>query len=330
MPDGKHSSELDLMLLGEDLSDTARVCDAELRITEDNAQLESYIAALTAHGGTPELLTFLDPELTYIRAGLGQSYAEIDPTARQVITQQILDKLESQLNTGMGMSQEGLSDVLKTIPGKIALKIGVAGVIGVTIGVYKRQLIDLISDGIATLSLMKTRWSDAADAAGKRIRGSSHQVMATLKRMQSIIETTDKLQKTIVETRSGTLPPEQGRSHLKQGIATLIAQGVPITDTGSPVISTAQTIYEDVPAEKAGWNAEALSITGSALMQIKSSVEKGIALKDTGVMASLDKETKEVLMHAQRACMRTMHYILFVLRRTNQVIDSVRFAFKLK
>lgn len=324
------ASDIGLSNLESDLAAFGRLCDMEHENGKAIAEKKTFVKALEQNMGAPELLAYIDPQMTAVANTNGRTYWDLDNRERYAASLSLIEKYQGVISGGIGISQESLSDALKTVPGKITLKLGIAAVMGVTIGVYKRQLIDLASDAIATATLMKTKWDSATDVAGKKLRGSSKQVMGTLKRIHSIMDTTDKLQKTIIDTKNGTVPGGQGPANIKRGIATLIAQGVPIDNTGAPVFKNRQNVYEPVPADKSGWNAEAVSIVGSTLEQIRNSANLETTPSEITRDHQMDHETRQIILQGQRACVRSMHYVLYVLRRTTQVLDNVKYVFRVK
>lgn len=325
--------DLALSTVLSDLFAHGRVIDMDL---QNDAGLESRSAAhraLKTHPTDVAVLMAVDPTMS---GGMkwGEDYESMSPHLRVGVAQRLCHTLEREIKSKFVLSQESLANITHSVAGRIALKAGIIAGTAITIGVYRRQLIELLSDGISEISLIAAQIKETQVLIGKKVRATPKQVNKQLSIIKGIVAETDKLQKTVVDIGADKLSVEAARAQVNQSISRMMSYGVPIDKTGAaaPLNKEAASPYTTKDAKEAGWDSTALNAVSGSLGQIEQQINL------TNLDAALHGESslnigddmKVVALHAQRAAVRGAHYVLYLVRGLLRVIHNLKFVYVTK
>ena len=325
--------DLALSAVLSDLFTHGRVIDMDL---QNGAGLESRTAAyhaLKAHPTDVAVLSAIDPDMA---GGMkwGEDYAGMSQNLRVGVAQRLCKALESEVQSKYVLSQESLSNITHSFAGRLALKVGIIAGTAVTIGVYKRQLIELLSDGIAELSLIAAQIKETKIHIGKKVRATPKQVNKQLAIIKGIVAETDKLQKTVTDIGADKLSVDAARAQVNQSITRMMSYGVPIDKTGAaaPMSKEMASPYTTEDAEKAEWDSAALNAVSGSLNQISQQVKlDNLSAHAHGAPdPSIGDDMKTIAYHAQRASVRGAHYVLYLIRGLLRVIHNLKFVYVVK
>lgn len=315
-----------------DLFTQARLLDMDLKNDLELEQRSAALTALRTYGGDAALLTALDTENV---GGVkwGETYRDMSQPLRNSVAHKLCQKMERDLQSKCVLSTESLSTITRTVAGRVALKVGLIAGTAVTIGVYKRQLIEMLSDTVAEVSLLAANFKEKQLALGKKVRGTPTQVNRQISTIKGIVSETDKLQKTIVDIGADKLSVNAARQQVNQSIERLTAYGVPMDKAGAAATPSKEQLspYEATDANKSEWNAAALTTAGAALSQVEQQVKSQKEMASvTGGDDTLSGDLRKISIQAQRAMVRSSHYVLFLMRKLMQVLHNVRFIYSTK
>ena len=325
--------DLALSSVMSDLATHCHLLDTTIQGSAELHQKLGAIDALTAGLGDPAVLQALDPTMEGGRKW-GEDYNSMAPHLRVGVGQRLRQSYQKELEGSTGMSQEGLGALASTFAGKIAIKAGIIGGTIVTIGVYKRQLIELCSDAIAELAIIGANIKEKQHLFGKKVRATPKQVTKQISLIKGIIAETDKLQKTVIKVGAAQITPDVARTEVHQSINRLVSYGVPMDQTGAaahlkPELSNPY-VAED--AGKADWTPTAVNTFSASISQIESQVK--LAHLDATVRGkdapTLTEDMKVLLLQAQRAVARSAHYALYQLRGLLRIIHNLKFVYAVK
>lgn len=322
--------DLSLDLTMTDLIDHGRTLDVDLKNEEGLGRKHALYTALKQ---TPDDTVLLELALAETLSG-STSLDTASKIRKLQLSREICEQLEKDLSSGCVLSQENLADVARRVTGRMAFKIGMIGVTAVTIGAYRRQLIDLLSDTITQCSLMAANFKEDNLALSRKVRGTPKQVESQIKRIGGIVNEADKLQKTIMDIGADKLDPGTARQQVTGAIRGLVSAGVPINAVGGASLPNKEQLnpYTPEDADKSGWTSAAITTLSGALTSLENQIKQGHILDPNKHTTDyvIKGELKMVLLHAQRACVRAAHYVLFLIRKIIQVLNNVRFTFHLK
>mgnify|MGYP001261743587 CR=1 FL=1 len=325
----------DIALAGviSDLFTQGRILDMELQNDAALESRDSAYHALMENPSDPAVLSAIDPTMA---GGMkwGEDYAGMAPNLRVGVSQRMCASFKKDLETGCVMSQESLSDITRSVAGRLALKAGIVGGTILTVGVYKRQLIELLSDAIAELSLIAANVKEQKILIGKRVKATPKQVARQLSLIKGIVAETDKLQKTVVDIGASKLSPDVARTQVSQSIGRMMSYGVPIDKQGAAAKLTpeAENPYTAEDAEKANWDSAAINAVSASVSQIESQVKLANMGKEMAGDGhpEVDSEMKALALQAQRAVTRGAHYALYQVRSLIRVIHNLKFVYGIK